>query len=515
MSSIDAANAPGADWAQGEQDLGPLAWVLDELRKSLDGAVKAMRRFVRDAEVARESDLASLDAGALRIARQQLHQASGALEMVGMTPPALVLRAMETAVQRFVQRPELCSDDAAEVIERASFALVEYLENVLAGKQVSPVALFPQYREAQALAGADRVHPADLWPVERRFREPDLPVPETPLPYGAEARARLDSAVLRIVKNADAGAAADMQNTCMGFAAAQTDRQSRAFWKICAGFFEALAHGMLKPDVYVKRVASRVLMQYAALAKGDGAIADRLVQDLLFFCAQADAARTAVDAPALLAVRQAFGLDRYKPVDYDTPRFGLFDPALLAQARKRIAAATETWSALAGGDRLKLKPAADQFSLVCDSLRKLHPDSEPLAQALTRAVEATTRAGEPPSAALAMEVATSVLYLQASFEELDVAQEYMAERAARLADRLDGVAAGGEPQPLEQWMEELYRRVSDHQTMGSVVDELRATSRRSNLCRAACSRCGAFCRCSAWTRHRWRWCACAIPSSAC
>jgi chemosensory pili system protein ChpA (sensor histidine kinase/response regulator) len=51
----------------------------------------------------------------------------------------------------------------------------------------------------------------------------------------------------------------------------------------------------------------------------------------------------------------------------------------------------------------------------------------------------------------------------------------MAERAARLADRLDGVAAGGEPQPLEQWMEELYRRVSDHQTMGSVVDELRAT----------------------------------------
>ncbi|WP_040435786.1 hypothetical protein, partial [Melaminivora alkalimesophila] len=31
------------------------------------------------------------------------------------------------------------------------------------------------------------------------------------------------------------------------------------------------------------------------------------------------------------------------------------------------------------------------------------------------------------------------------------------------------------PQPLEPWMEELYRRVSDHQTMGSVVDELRAS----------------------------------------
>ena len=200
MSSIDVNNAPAADWTPGDQDLGPLAWVLDELRKSLGGAVKSMRRFLREAEQAQESDLASLDAGSLRIARQQLHQASGALEMVGMAPPALVLRAMESAVQKFVQRPELCQDDSAAIIERASFALIEYLEGVLAGKPVSPVALFPQYRDVQTLAGADRVHPADLWPVERRFKEPDLEVTASPLLYGADARARLDAAVLKIVK---------------------------------------------------------------------------------------------------------------------------------------------------------------------------------------------------------------------------------------------------------------------------------------------------------------------------
>ena len=476
MSSIDVNNAPAADGAQGDQDLGPLAWVLDELRKSLDGAVKAMRRFVRDAEAARESDLAALDAGPLRIARQQLHQACGALEMVGMGPPALVLRAMESAVQKFVQRPETCSDDAAAVIERASFALIEYLETVLAGKPASPVALFPQYRDAQALAGADRVHPADLWPVERRFREPEGAVSAAPLPYGAEARARLDSAVLRIVKSGDLRASLSLRDTCLGFVAAQQDRQSRAFWKICAGFFEAFGTGLLPADVYVKRVASRVLMQYATLAKGDTTIADRLVQDLLFFCSQAKPSESAaVQTPSLHAVRQAFALDRFKPVDYETSRFGRFDPALLAQARKRIAAATETWSALAGGDRNKLKPAADQFSLVCDSLRKLQPGSESLAQALTRALDATTRSGEPPSTALAMEVATSVLYLQAAFEELDSGDDQMEARAGRLAERLDAVGGGAEPEPLEQWMEELYRRVSDNQTMGSVVDELRST----------------------------------------
>lgn len=474
MSPTDVANAAVPDEGLGDQDLGPLAWVLDEIRKSLDGAVKALRRFVHDAEIARESDLASLDVGTLRVARQQMHQASGALEMVGMSSPALVLHAMEGAVQRFVQRPELCSDDAAGAIERASFALSEYLEIVLGGKAVSPVALFPQYRDVQALTGAERVHPADLWPAERRFREPEIVLTLSPVPYGIEARARLDHAVLRIVKDSDFDAAHDLRDLSLGLAAAQEDRQVRAFWKISAAFFDAFARGLLVADVYVKRVASRVLMQYAALARGELTVSHRLVQDLLFFCAQA---KPPADEPIALltAVRDAFGLKRYQPVDYEARRFGRFDPAVLAQARKRISAAAETWSALAGGDRNKLKPAADQFSLVCDSLRKLNRSSESLAQALTRTMDQTVRSGEPPSAPLAMEVATSVLYLQAALEETDTADHQMAARADGLARRLDEVAAGRDPAPLEPWMEDLYRRVSDHQTMGSVVDELRAT----------------------------------------
>jgi len=181
-------------------------------------------------------------------------------------------------------------------------------------------------------------------------------------------------------------------------------------------------------------------------------------------------------------VRAAFGLERYRPVDYETARFGRFDPALLAQARKRIAAATETWSALAGGDRVKLKPAADQFSLVCDSLSKLLPESEHLSKALQRTLDVTVRSGEPPSAALAMEVATAVLYLQATFDDLDATDTSMVERSNRLAQRLEQVLAGAESAPLEPWMEELYRRVSDRQTMGSVVDELRATLAEAEKC---------------------------------
>ena len=162
-------------------------------------------------------------------------------------------------------------------------------------------------------------------------------------------------------------------------------------------------------------------------------------------------------------------------INYTQERFGLYDPAVLAQARKRLESAAELWSSLADGDRYKIKPVADQFHLIRESLHKLHIGADDLGAALGRVAERLINTGTPPAAPLAMEVATAVLYLQANLESLDVKPAVMRERAGRLAQRLDNVLAGNAPEPLEAWVEELYRKVSDNQTMGSVVDELRST----------------------------------------
>jgi chemosensory pili system protein ChpA (sensor histidine kinase/response regulator) len=453
-------------------DLGPLAWVLDELRKSLDGATKAIRRFVRDAELARGSDLESLDASQLRIARQQLHQAVGALEMVGLGAPAKVLRAMEALAQKFVQHPEFCSEDAAAKVERASFALSEFLEGVLRGKSASSVALFPQYRDVLELVGEERVHPADLWSIEWRWVDMALPTPVEAVAYDPSVRAAMDSAVLKMVKTGSVSSARALRDISLGLSAAQKTLEPRVFWKIGAAFFEAIALKLCPTDAYVKKAASRVLMQYSSLARGSQDVSDRLAQDMLFFCAQAVPASEA-DGPVLSAIRQAYGLSQSRPVDYETMQFGRFDPALLVQVRKRIATATETWSALAGGDINRLKVVSDQFNLVSESMLKLHPENSELSRALLKAVEVTVRSGEPPTTPVAMEVATAILYLDAAYEDMDPTESQMAERSLRLARRLDHVIAGGQPESLEGWMEELYRRVSDRQTMGSVVEELR------------------------------------------
>ena len=59
-------------------DLGPLAWVLDELRKAVGSATRALRRFEMEAEALPASERGQADATHLRLARQQLHQAAGA-----------------------------------------------------------------------------------------------------------------------------------------------------------------------------------------------------------------------------------------------------------------------------------------------------------------------------------------------------------------------------------------------------------------------------------------------------
>ena len=151
-------------------DLSALAWVQEELRRALEAAHKSLRRHLREAETQFGADVDAVDPAVLRGARSHLHQGVGALELVGLPAAATVLRASEAAVQRFAARPQRLDAAAVETIERASFALLEYLARRLAGKPVSPVAMFPQYRAVQELAGAERVHPADLWPHEWSWR---------------------------------------------------------------------------------------------------------------------------------------------------------------------------------------------------------------------------------------------------------------------------------------------------------------------------------------------------------
>ena len=468
-------------------DLSALAWVHAELRRSLETAHKALRRYLKESEAAAGSDVADVDPAVLRSARSHLHQGVGALELVGLPAVADVLRAAEAAVQRMMARPAIVDAAAVATVERVSFALLDFLARQLAGKPVSPLMLFPQYRAAQQLAGADRIHPADLWKIDWQWLE--LPPDASAQPRSADdaARGAMETLVLALMRDPGRSALARMSDFCADLAAGArrggAAGQARdagsprlaTFWQLAAAVFEAQASRLLAGDVYTKRLASRLLAQLRISVRGQAELSDRLAQDLLFFCSHARPPQAAHPAPRLTAVRRAWRLEDRPTADYDTPRLGRFDPALVSQARKRVAAAKESWSTMAGGELHVSTGLAEQFALVGDSLQKLFPAGDALAQALATAVAQTVAAGTEPPPALAMEVATGMLYLDASLEDGEFDHPDLAQRVQHLARRIDDVRIGADPQPLESWMEELYRRVSDRQTMGSVVQELRAS----------------------------------------
>jgi chemosensory pili system protein ChpA (sensor histidine kinase/response regulator) len=468
------------------EDLSALAWVHDELRRSLEAAHKALRRYLKEAEAVAGSDVDAVDPSVLRTARAQLHQSVGALELVGLPTAAQVLRASEAALQKLTSSRAIKLDAKhVDCIEQASFALLDYLSRLLSGKPVSPLALFPQYREVQELAGADRVHPADLWPNDWQWREV-VGDATRPRAFDAALRSEVESLTLALMRQGAGEPALALSELFAGLAAG-SDKKRRhiaTLWHLAAGFFEAQGQHLLVPDVHSKRIASRLLAQLRmsehvddASARPDAGadVSQRLAQDLLFFCAQAASPGDGSKAPRLAAVRQAWNLARRAPVDYLVTTLGRHDPASIVQARKRVSAAKESWAAVAGSELHRLSSLNEQFALVGESLKKIYPAGDQLGSALSAAAAQTVQSGAAPAPMLAMEVATAVLFLEASLEDSDFDHPAQAERVQRLAARIHKVSHGGQPEPLDVWMEELYRRVSDRQTMGSVVQELKGS----------------------------------------
>ena len=174
-------------------------------------------------------------------------------------------------------------------------------------------------------------------------------------------------------------------------------------------------------------------------------------------------------------MRKAFALDAAAPVDYEQEALGRYDPALIPLARRRVEALKESWSSATAGQSGLAASLREQATLVADSVRKLHPEGEHMARALDAAVTQVAEGSAVPSPNLAMEVATSLLCLDAALDDADIADASFGTRIHQLAERIDLARQGRTPGPIEPWMEDLYRRASDRQTMGSVVQELRSS----------------------------------------
>jgi chemosensory pili system protein ChpA (sensor histidine kinase/response regulator) len=215
-------------------------------------------------------------------------------------------------------------------------------------------------------------------------------------------------------------------------------------------------------------------------------------------------------------VHEAYRLTDEQAGDYEDASLGRIDPAWVAQAKRRVLAAKESWSSAAEGDQHRLAGLDEQFAALAESLTRLFPSGEVLAQTLQRAVVATLRSAPRRRRRWPWKWPPACSTWRPRWKTPPSTSPSRPSACAgwRAASRPWPRQAA---EPLEDWMEDLYRRVSDRQTLGSVVHELRASlseierqcdeyfrnpTQRELLipCPASCRPCAACSACWAWTR---------------
>ena len=445
-------------------DDAPLAWVIDQVRDNLLGAINAVRKHVQ---------LRALDddtgTSLLLQARGQIHQAAGAIGLLGHDAAARVVRAAEQALAHCIEEPRRLDDHALQLLASGLHAELDFLDARLSGRHDAALKLFKPYRALAEFAGAT-AHPADLWEFDWNWPAQDGEPAAVAL--RAVDRSDYERALLELLRGRDtAAAAASMQRVAATAAAAAHDRE-RTVWRAAEGFFEALGQGLVPSDLYVKRICNRLNLQLKNLLGGQPQPAQRLTHELLFYCDQALARAADHELPALRAVARALQLAPGEAVDYETDYFGRIDPALVQQVRRRLAQVKDGWSMLGNEDFSRVDRLLDALGQLASALRDVQPGAEVLAAAIERMVRAVHAKRALLTPERVLETATALLFLEAAFAHFRADDAEFLEHARELAQRLlrsaDGVDAG----TFAPWMEALYRRTSETQTLGSVVEEL-------------------------------------------
>jgi chemosensory pili system protein ChpA (sensor histidine kinase/response regulator) len=460
-----------ADSARTHLDTGPLSWVMSEIREALNQSGAAL---------AQAGDVASDDyLTAVRHAKTYLHQAHGALQMVDIDGVTIITETVEDILERAESGHAELSAQHAQVIGNAYQALIEYLDEVLAGGSHQPVRLFPYYQALLEIRGAERIHPADLFFPDLTIR-PHFPAAEQAAAVQAEVylplRKRFERALLPFLKSADKAIelenATAMQTVVTEVEQMQRNQQSRAFWWVMHGFAEAVATDQVSNELYVKQLFARINLQLRRLSQGSSSISERLLRDALFFIA-------GIEQTSKLAtqIRVAYRLNGLVPADYSTRHYGQISLDALSTAKDRLAQAKNMWDRLASGDASPASAFEQEMHGLSEAGSRLNA---PSLSKLLRELNGIARhaAHSRPGDAICMEIATSLLFIENTLNHISRLPENFSERADAMTARLLSVVSGETLGKPAQWIDDIYREAQQRQTVKMLASEMLSSLRQ-------------------------------------
>ena len=460
---------------QNKFDTGPLSWIMAETREALMNA----KRAVHDALEQSAESQSTL----FRHAKVYLHQAHGALLMVDVDGVAKVSEIIEVLLDRMAEGELSIDAKTVKSIAQALDAIQEYLDELLLSGVQQPLRLFPSYRNLLAIKGADRVNPIDLF-------FPDL-TPAAPVTLIEDAahsarsenltvdyaniRKRFEMSLLSFLKQADENllqaSVEKMQALIAEVWLAQTGSQARSFWGVMHGFAELTADQKLFSEQQVKQLFGRINLQIRRLVEGAVSIPESLMREALFFIASASKL-----PPNAASVYKAYQLAGQVPENYEFQQSGGIEAGVLAVCKERLGQIKTLWSKIANGEKSLFEKFEQKLKELAETGVKLK--SPPLTKLMRELTGLARHAMQGrPSEAFALEMATTLLFIESALDQITHLPADFAERAEILAARLLSLASGESLDASAPWLDEMSQKVQQRQTMEALVAELQSSLR--------------------------------------
>ena len=448
-----------------EFDLGPLSWVQGEIDEALTRGTAALAAFRGN----------SADTASLKHARAHVHQAAGAIQMVGLDAVVAFTDEIERQLVRLEELPAADVPVTVDLVDHAISRLRVFLDEVANGAPPVPLTLFGEFDAMQRARGVEAPAPTDLFYPDLNVRAPRAPQSEI-IPAARLAshllkeRRQFQRGLLEWLRGADAGAGM-MREAIEAIEDVTSQPNLRAFWWTAAAMLDALQTSALGRSFGAKQLVARIDMQIRRVTEGSAKVADRLRREVLYYVATAQPGSPKVDA-----VQRAYHLAALIPtaeaLDADVVR----RQPLLRDARDQLASAKDAWLKAASG-RSDTLPKLQQ--LLASANAKATEVKHPALSQLTSGLVA--RLADMPadgvSEPLAMEFATALLLAESAFENFNNLSPEFGHQVDAMLKRLDAARAGRSATMAAPALDEMSKKAQERVLLSQVMREVRANLR--------------------------------------
>ncbi|HTY99692.1 MAG TPA: Hpt domain-containing protein, partial [Rhodocyclaceae bacterium] len=451
-----------------ELDIGPLSWVKGEIELALERAAEALDRY--GAEGAGEGGSSHL-----KSARNHLHQAHGALSIVGLDGVTQFSDALEQLLKAVEDGGVPFDQTVAEAAQRGLSAIRHYLDDLVGGQPDQPLKLLPAYRALVTARRLPEPPPSELFFPDlslrppRREQEP-APVAADELPgYLRTARAGFERGLLKWLRNSDPDGVAEMRRAVAAVELSQAQTGARAFWWAALGVLDAMAAGGLPDILSVRRLCGRIDIQMKRLSEGARTVAERLMRDALYFVATASGQA----GDQIECVRAAYRLEGLIPKAATTADAETVRPSLRA-CHELLTQAMDDWNRFCAGTAAALPQFHDRLSRLVTQAQALHQHDIPRLVASLAAVADLLRKNPlRQDEAIAIEVATALLLAEHALDAYEHLGPEFGGQVATIVARLSALVRGEPLGALElPQLDEISKKAQERLLMSQVVKEI-------------------------------------------